>query len=80
MSSEPHSRCFGPRWLFPAIGTDGVENPRTPDASLFSADEESTNDPDGREIDEALEQIALEGCCVCPLCGAILESDGSVAS
>ncbi len=80
MSFEAHSRCYGARWLFPAIGTDEVENSGASDASPFSADEESTNDPYGRKFDEALEQIASEGCCVCPVCGAIVEGDGSVAS
>ena len=53
---------------------------RAPDASPFSSDEEATNDPVGRDFDEALEQIASEGCCVCPLGGAIVASDGSVVS
>jgi hypothetical protein len=29
---------------------------------------------------EGLGQIASEGCCVCPLCGAIVARDGSVVS
>jgi hypothetical protein len=40
--------------------------------------EKSTDDPAGRDVDEALEQMGLEGCRVCPLCGAIVASDGSV--
>ena len=80
MSFDPHSRRFNPRWLFPAIETDGEETSGAPDASPFSSDEESTNDPVGWDFDEALEQIASEGCCVCPLCGAIVASDGSVVS
>lgn len=80
MSFDFHSRRFNPRWLFPAIETDGVEKSGATDVSPFSADEESTNDPVGRDFDEALEQIAPKGCCVCPLCGAIVASDGSVAS
>ena len=47
---------------------------------LFCSDDESTHDPAGRDFDEALEQIASERCCVCPLCGAIVASDGSVVS
>jgi hypothetical protein len=46
----------------------------------FSSDGELTNDPVGRDFDEALEQIASERGCVCPLCGAIVASDGSVLS
>ena len=80
MSFDPHSRRFNPRWLFPAIETDGVEKSGAPDVSPFSADDESTNDPVGQDFDEALEQIASEGWCVCPLCGAIVASDGSVVS
>jgi hypothetical protein len=78
MSFDPHSRRFDPRWLFPAIETDGEETSEAPDVSPFSSDEESTTDPTGRDIDEALEQIASAGCCVCPLCGALVASDGSV--
>jgi len=80
MSLSSHSHRFGPRWLFPAIGTDGAELYGAPDASPCSAAEESTNDPTRRDFDEALEQIASEGWCVCPLCGAIVASDGSVMS
>ena len=48
MSFDPHSRRFDPRWLFPAIETNGEETSETPDAFPFSSDEESTNDPAGR--------------------------------
>ena len=80
MSFDPHSRRFDPSWLPPAIETDGMETSEAPDAHLFPRDEELTNDPVGRIIAEALEQIASEGCCVCPLCGAIVASDGSLLS
>jgi hypothetical protein len=80
MSFDTHSRRFDPLWLFPAIETDGEETSEATDVSPFSSDEESTDDPTGREFDEALEQIASEGRCVCPLCGAIMGSDGSVLS
>ena len=80
MSFEPHSRRLGPRWLFPDIETDGEEPSGEPDTFPFSPDDESTNDPAGAEFDEALEQIALDGRCVCPLCGAIVASDGSVVT
>jgi hypothetical protein len=80
MSFDPHSRRFDPRWLFPAIETDGEEPSGDPDASPSFRDEESTNDLLGRIIAEALEQMASEKCCVCPLCGAIVASDGSVLS
>jgi len=80
MSFDPHSRRFDLRWLFPTIESDAEETSEAPDVSPFSADEESTNDPTGRDFDGALEQIASERCCVCPLCGAIVASDGSVLS
>ena len=71
MSLSSHSHRFGPRWLFPAIGTDGAELYGAPDASPCSTAEESTNDPTRRDFDEALEQIGSDGCWVCPLCEAI---------
>jgi hypothetical protein len=80
MSFAPHSRRSDPRWRFPAIETNGEETSEAPDVSPFSSDEESTNDPTLRDFDEALEQIASERRCVCPLCGAIVASDGSVMS
>ena len=49
MSFDPHSRRFDPRWLFPAIETDGEETSEAPDVSPFSWDEESTDDPAGRD-------------------------------
>ena len=80
MSFDPHLRRIDPHWRFPEIETDGEETSEEPDASSPSSDEESTNDPVGRIFAEALEQIASERCCVCPLCGAIVGSDGSVVS
>ena len=71
MSLNSHSHRFDPRWLFPAIGTDGAELYGAPDASPCSAAEESTNDPTRRDFDEALEQVGSEGRWVCPLCEAI---------
>jgi len=78
MSSDSLSRRFDPRRLLPAIGTDGAELFGALDASPPFTAEESTNNPVARDVDEALEQIAFEGCCVCPLCGAIVARDGSV--
>jgi hypothetical protein len=71
MSFDPRLRRFEPSWLFLAIA---------PDVPPFSSDEALTNDLTEREIDEAIEQIVSERCCVCPLCGAIVGSDGSVLS
>jgi hypothetical protein len=80
MSFDPHLRRFKPSWLFPAFETTGEETSEARDASPFASDEGLTNDLTEREIDEAIEQIASERCCVCPLCGAIVASDGSVLS
>ena len=79
MSSYSHSRRFDPRWLLPAFGRDGADLFGVLDASPPTA-EESTNVPTGQDFDEALEQIASERRCVCPLCGAIVGSDGAVLS
>jgi hypothetical protein len=78
MSLDHHSRRFDPRWLLPAIETDGAELFGERNASLPSKTEESTNNAAGRDVDEALEQIDLDGCRTCPLCGAIVARDGSV--
>jgi hypothetical protein len=80
MSFDRHSRRFDPRWLFPTFATDGDETSEAPDASRFSSDEEMTIDLSDQDLDEALQQIASERCCVCPLCGATVGSDGSVLS
>jgi hypothetical protein len=78
MSADPHSRRFDPCRLFPAFGEDGTALFGSPDTSPRSEAEESADEPDGRDIDEALEQMDLEDCKICPLCGAIVARDGSV--
>jgi hypothetical protein len=80
MSFDPHSRRLDPSWLFPAIDTNEEEMSEAPDESPLASNEKSTNDPIGRNFDGALEQTAAERCCVCPLCGAIVASDGTVLS
>ena len=80
MSFDPHSNRLDPRRLFPAFETDEWEIFEALDASRFSSDEESASDLSERDFDLALEQIASERCCVCPLCGAIVGSDGNVLS
>jgi hypothetical protein len=67
MSFDPHSRRFDPRWLLPAIERNATETSLVPDASPFS-DDESTNDPTEQDFDDALEQVASERGCACPLC------------
>jgi hypothetical protein len=78
MSFDPHPHRFDPRRLFPEIEPDEEEPAGEPDLFPFCPDDEPTNDPAGQDFDEALEQIAWERCCVCPLCGAIVARDGSV--
>ena len=59
MIPNPHSRRFDPRLLSTPIKTDGEELFEALDADLGSAATESTNDPDLRDFDEALEQIVF---------------------
>jgi hypothetical protein len=80
MIPNPHSRRFDPRWLSEPIKTDRGELSEALDADLGSAATESANDPDLRDFDEALEQIVFETCRVCPLCGAIVDREGSVVN
>jgi hypothetical protein len=80
MNRNPHPRRFDRRGLLPAIGTDGAELLSVPDGLPGAGAGESTGDPAGGEIDQALEQFASDGCRVCPLCGAIVARDGSVMS
>jgi hypothetical protein len=80
MSFAPHSRRSDPRWLFPPIETNEEETSQAPDVSPSSGDEESANDLTLQDFDEALEHVASERCCICPLCGAIVSNDGTVMS
>jgi hypothetical protein len=80
MSFDPRSRRFDPRWLFPAIEADGDQASEARDVAPFFPDVELTSAVTDQELDEALEQVASQGCCVCPLCGAIVGRDGSVLS
>ena len=77
MSADPHSRRFDPCRLFPAIGEDGEALFGAPGTTPRSDAEESADDLAGWDVDEALEQLDLEGCRVCPLCGAIVARDGT---
>jgi hypothetical protein len=79
MISNPHSRRFDRRCLSTPIKTDGDELFGAPEADLRSAAKESSNDPAGRAVDEALEQIVSDECTVCPLCGVIVDRDGTLA-
>ncbi len=80
MIPDSRFRRFDPRRLRPAIGTDGAELFGTPEAFPGYAAEASRDDPVGGDVDEALEQMASNGCRVCPLCGAIVARDESGGS
>jgi hypothetical protein len=87
MSFDPHSNRFNSqshrfdmRRPFSVIENDEEEMFETPDTCRRSSGEDGTNDPPERGFDLALEQIVSERCCVCPLCGTIVASDGSVLS
>ena len=80
MSFDPRTRRFDPRHLFPATEMDEGVTSEASDASQFSSNDGLTCDPVGRDFDEALEHVASERCCRCPLCGAIVSNDGSVMS
>jgi len=78
MISNHHSRRFDPRWPSKPLKIDWEELMQAVDADLGFAATESTNDPDLRDFDEALEQIVSEECKVCPLCGANVDRDETV--
>jgi hypothetical protein len=78
MSADPYSRRFDPCRLFPAIGKDGAALFGALDTTARFDAEESADDLAGCPVDLALEQFDMEGCRVCPLCGAIVARDGSV--
>ena len=78
MSIDHHSRRFDPRWPDLGIETHAEQGSETQDRSGFWSNEKLSSDVSDRELDEALRQVALERCCVCPLCGATVGSDGSV--
>ena len=78
MSADPHSRRSDPCRLFPTIGEDGAALFGTLDTTARFDAEESADDLAGCADDLALEQLDMEGCRVCPLCGAIVARDGSV--
>ncbi len=80
MSFDPRSDRFDPRRLFPPIETEDEEASDAPDVAPFYSNGALTRDLTDRDIDLALEQVASERCCVCPLCGAIVGSAGIVLS
>ena len=80
MSLDPLTHRFDPRWLSTPIKTDGEELFEALVADLRADAKESRHGQAGAEFDEALEQIVSEKCTVCPLCGAIVDRDGTVVN
>ena len=80
MSFDPRSQRFDLRWLSRGIELGRENASEAPEVSPLSSDQKLTSNVTDRELDEALRQVAAERCCVCPLCGAIVGSDGSVLS
>jgi hypothetical protein len=78
MSLDPFARRFDLRRLPLEIGQKVTETSKPPNASQLSWRDDWTTDPTDRDFDAALEQVARERRCACPLCGAIVRSDGSV--
>ena len=69
MSFDLHSRRFDPRWLLPAIERNATETSEVSVVPPFSSDDNLTTDLTEQDFDDALEQVASERGCVCPLCG-----------
>jgi hypothetical protein len=80
MNFDPHSPRFNPRWLLPANETDVPDADESDNATPVCADEDSSEIRAWLDFDEALDQIASDGHRVCPLCGAVVASDGSIVS
>jgi hypothetical protein len=80
MSFDPHSQRFDPRWLSPKVEAHGDQAFAASSAAAFLPDKKLTRDVTDQELDEAIEQVASQRCCVCPLCGAIVGGHGSVLS
>jgi hypothetical protein len=72
MIPNSHSRRFDPRWLSRPLKMDWEALMEALDADLDFTAIESTNEPDLRTFDEALEQIVSEERRVCTLCGGDL--------
>ena len=80
MSFDFQSRRFDPRWLLSAAEMNEEDIAEIVNAPPLLAREASSIMPNERVFDDALDQVALERRCVCPLCGAIVASDGTVVS
>jgi hypothetical protein len=76
MGPRRDSFRFDPRWLPPAIGTDGAALPVPPEESALFGPEASQTEPAATDSGLALEEMFSAGCRVCPLCGLIVARDG----
>jgi hypothetical protein len=76
MSFAPHSRRFDPRLLFPAKERNAAGTSAARHEPPFSSDDVLTNDLTERDFDDALEQVASERGCACPLCGRLRRAMG----
>jgi hypothetical protein len=79
MISNHHTRRLDLRWLSRPLKIDWDELLASAGADIGFAATQATNDPGLRNFDEALEQMVPEECRVCPLCGAHLDLDETVA-
>jgi hypothetical protein len=80
MNFDSQSRRFDPRWLFSAREINEEDTAEAMNAQAFLPHEASSIPAAERVLDDALDQVASETRCVCPLCGAIVASDGTVVS
>jgi hypothetical protein len=71
MSFAFRVRRLDPHSLFPANERNAAESSEAPQASSFSSDDESANDPTEEDLDEALAQVASQWGCDCPLCSRL---------
>jgi len=74
MSFDPHSQRLHPRWLSSGLETDGEQSSASREVSACFSDSELTRDVTDHVLDEAIQQIASEIRCVCPLCGSMIGS------
>jgi hypothetical protein len=80
MSFDSQSRRFDPRSLLPAAEINEEDTAEAVNAPTFLPHGASSILATERVFDDAIDQVASQKRCVCPLCGAIVASDGTVVS
>jgi hypothetical protein len=80
MRFDSQSRRVEPRWVFPATEINEEDTAEAVYAATFLPHKASSILATERVFDDALDQVASEKRCACPLCGAIVASDGTVIS